>query len=128
MKKILVIDDDHLIRKSVCKVLQLEPYDVHAVSCGSSALKYLEQEKVDIVITDIYMPEKDGFEIIDELLKKFPEIKIIAMTGGFDRLFDPGTALDVAERSGAHYVIKKPCRGKEILKAVESVIDLNESL
>ena len=129
MKKILVIDDDDLIRKSVCKVLQLEPYDVHSVSDGDSAFEYLNQKRVDIVITDIYMPDKDGFEIIDELHTKFPEVKIIAMTGGVDHLFDPETALDMAERSGAHYLIRKPCRGKEILKAVKSAIDdLKESL
>ena len=123
MTKILLIDDDELIRKSVCKVLELEPYDVHAVASARKAMEYLDSEKVDIVITDIFMPITDGFEIIEEIHIKHPVVKIIAMTGGVDHLFDPDTALDVAERTGAHCVIKKPCRGKEILEAVRELID-----
>ena len=124
MTKILLIDDDELIRKSVCKVLELEPYNVHAVSNAETAMEYLGNEKVDIVITDIYLPRKDGFEIIEEIHSKYPVVKIIAMTGGVGHLFDPDTALDVAERTGAHCVIRKPCRGKEILEAVRELIDL----
>ena len=128
MTKILIIDDDELIRKSVSKVLELVPYDVHAVCDGDLAMEYLDNEKVDIVITDIFLPKKDGFQIMEEIHSKYPRVKIIAMTGGVDRLFDPDTALDVAERVGAHCMIRKPCRGKEILQAVKELIDLGQSL
>ena len=82
MAQILVIDDDELQRDTLRNLLQREGYEV-AIACnGKEALNYLARNPTTLVITDIYMPEMDGFELIDGIHSKYDGLKVIAISGG----------------------------------------------
>jgi len=84
MKSILVIDDEEQLVKMVCTMLEREGYRVSVAENGKQGMRLFRQEPVDLVITDIFMPEKEGLETIRELRREFPGIKIILITGMTD--------------------------------------------
>jgi CheY-like chemotaxis protein len=118
--RVLVIDDSPEIREVLRDTLELQGYDVVLATDGAEGLWLHRQRPADLVITDIFMPEKDGIEIILELAKEFPAVKVIAISGG-GRMgnFD---YLPFAEQFGALRVLPKPFRNEELLEAVRSVL------
>ena len=111
--KILVIDDDHLVRYTLSKILQRNGYDVVTASDGKRAMTVFRAEQPDVVITDIVMPEQEGAETILLLRKERPEVRIIAISGGART----GNLdyLDMARALGADDVIRKPFEAEELL-------------
>ena len=111
--KILVIDDDHLVRYTLSKILQRNGYDVVTASDGKRAMTVFRAEHPDAVITDIVMPEQEGAETILLLRKERPEVRIIAISGGART----GNLdyLDMARALGADDVIRKPFEAEELL-------------
>ena len=86
MRKILVIDDDHLVLESINKVLKREGYETSLTQCAEEAIKKAQEGSFDLVISDIRMPGKNGVEAIREVRKLFDEkikkdIPIIFITG-----------------------------------------------
>lgn len=81
MKTILIIEDDKVFRQSLVIILESEGYKVISASGGLEAIKFLEELKPDLIITDIIMDDTDGFDIIIHAKKQLPETRIIAMTG-----------------------------------------------
>ena len=81
-QRILVVDDDASIRRTLNILLSKAGYEVVQASDGSEALRLWRDRGGDLVITDLHMPEKDGFETIIELLSHNPGTSIIAMSGG----------------------------------------------
>ena len=127
MRKILLIDDEEVVRSFVRSALKYEDYIVEDVPDADSAFIALDEKHTDIVISDIFMPGKDGFEVIEEIKRGHPAVKIIAITGGGLNLFDAETALTTAKRSGADYALIKPFKRRELLGAIQAVLDLGES-
>ena len=82
MARILVIDDDNAFREMLCEMLKNEGYDVLFAVDGKEGIDIYRKELPDLIITDIIMPEKEGFETIFELSNDFPEVKILVMSGG----------------------------------------------
>lgn len=80
-KRVLVVDDDADMRLSLQLALEMAGYSVRAAANGRDALEAQAREPADIVITDIFMPEADGFEIIDSLHARFPRTKIVVISG-----------------------------------------------
>ena len=80
-KRVLVVDDDADMRLSLQLALEMAGYSVRAAANGRDALEAQAREPADIVITDIFMPEADGFEIIDSLHARFPGTKIVVISG-----------------------------------------------
>ena len=80
--KVLVIDDDHLVRYTLSKILQRNGYHVVTASDGKRAMAVFRDERPDVVITDIIMPEQEGIETILKIRHERPEVKIIAISGG----------------------------------------------
>ncbi len=117
MKSILVIDDEEQLVKMVCTMLEREGYRVSVAQNGKQGLRLFRQEPVDLVITDIFMPEKEGLETIRELRREFPGIKIIAMSGGMAKA-EGFSALPLAEKLGADHTLVKPFRRTELLSLV----------
>jgi len=120
MARILVVDDDSAIRDVLRKMLEIEGYEVLDAEDGEEALRVSFDAQPDAIITDVLMPEKDGFETILELRRSIPGVKIIAISGG-DRI-KPELYLGSAKRLGAEYTFVKPFRRKELMKAVHDLV------
>ena len=111
--KVLVIDDDHLVRYTLSKILQRSGYDVVTASDGVRGMLLLREEHPDVVITDIIMPEQEGIDTIIQIRRERPSIKIIAISGGGRiRNID---FLTMAHSLGADDVIRKPFEADELL-------------
>ncbi|BBO82621.1 response regulator [Desulfosarcina ovata subsp. sediminis] len=106
MARILVIDDDDTIRLSLRLTLEDADYDVAEAANGEEGLALMRAGSFDLVITDIFMPEKEGIETIDEIRRNYADTKIISISGG--SRMDPDAYLDIAERVGADQSLSKP--------------------
>jgi CheY-like chemotaxis protein len=120
---ILVVDDEAGIQKLMRKVLSAAGYDVMAAMDGREALELLKGSKVDLVVTDLVMPEMEGLEMIQSIRKERPEVKIIAMSGMFG-----GQFLRSARLLGAHATLVKPFQPRDLLEAVRRVLTAGRSL
>ena len=82
MSRILIVDDDESLNKMLCRVLDRAGYKTTGALNGVEAVRFYRQEPFDLIVTDIFMPEQEGIATILELRRDFPDIKIIAMSGG----------------------------------------------
>lgn len=120
MARVLVVDDEELIRFTLRQMLEKAGHDVVEAVNGRDALHRLEELPADLVITDIIMPEKEGLETIVELRRRRPDLKIIAISGGGRT--KTSDYLDVAERLGADSAIAKPLRHQTVMDAVNKAL------
>ena len=120
MARVIVIDDQEPIRRIVRRALENEGHQVFEASDGELGMALLEREPADVVITDIFMPGMDGIQTLREIRKRFPAIKVIAISGG-----DSTGLLDLrhdAELLGAMKSLQKPFTAREIVELVRSVL------
>lgn len=120
MARILIIDDDMAVRAVIKGALSDEGYEVLEAADGNEGLKCYQNSPTDLVITDLIMPEKEGIETIVELRREFPEVKIIAISGG--TLYGSSDNLRMAERLGARRTLTKPFKIPDLLEAVREVL------
>lgn len=121
MARILIIDDDKMVLNMLRQVLEGAQHTVVEASNGEVAMRLWREDPPDLIITDILMPEKDGLEVIRELRRECPTVKVIALSGGSRKIhFD---ALDVAKRFGALSALEKPFELKELLASVDTVLN-----
>jgi two-component system, chemotaxis family, chemotaxis protein CheY len=120
MAHILVIDDDPDVRETVRRTLESRGHTVELASDGSLGIASLAQHTPDLVITDIFMPRRDGIETLRELRKAFPKLKVIAMSGGSSSGLI--NLLEDMELLGANQTIPKPFTPKELIAAVNAVL------
>jgi DNA-binding response OmpR family regulator len=125
MARILIIDDDVQIRKMLRLTLTAAGFEVKDAQDGKVAMKIFRKSPVDVVVTDLIMPEKEGIETIIELRRDFPDVKIIAISGG--GRIDPKDYLFLAEKLGAQITLEKPFSRKEILDAVNALLPADEN-
>ncbi len=118
---ILVAEDDPAILATLAAFLREEGHRVLLAHNGDEAVSVLRYEPVDLVLTDVLMPRKDGLEFIQEMHQRWPKLPIIAMSGGSRRLADD-YCLKVAKSFGARVVIAKPFSGDQILAAIGAAI------
>jgi len=123
MKRILFVDDDKSMRYLHSQMLEGESYDVHVACDGQEALDYLKIAPVDLVITDILMPEIDGFELMMEIRKSHPKIKVVAISGG-GRL-GPNEYLKLANQLGATFTLQKPYKKEELISMIHKILNEN---
>ena len=120
MTRILLIDDDALARDILQQMLERAGYDVVEAASGRDGLQQYQASAIDLIITDILMPDQDGLEIIQELRRLAPEAKIIAITGGGQSgLLD---LLPIAAKLGAQRTLRKPLQRLELLKAIRHLV------
>jgi len=122
MARILVIDDSESVLAFLVQVLREEKHEVLAASSGTQALEILKRERLDLVVTDIYMPEPDGIEVMRqarELRLNVPFIAISAQPSPRNK-FVPARAL------GAQLALQKPFPRARLVEAVEAVLDLSK--
>lgn len=106
MPRILVIDDEESILEVLRICFSREGFDVEVALDGGEGLAIHRACPVDVVLTDILMPHKEGFETIRELRAEFPDLKIAAMSGGGLNASD--MYLDLAKAFGADKIFSKP--------------------
>jgi CheY-like chemotaxis protein len=122
MPRILVIDDDINTRELLEELLTAAGHEVVLAENGKRGVTLMNPylaKPARIIITDIFMPEKNGIEIIAELRHRFPGVGIIAMSGEVG----PKSLLGAAAQRGADKTIQKPFTAEEILSAVEEVLN-----
>ena len=120
MARILVIDDEAAVRNLVATILRKTGHEVFEASDGKRGGAVLSEQPVDLIITDLLMPEKDGIEMIMEARRDFPAIRIIAMSGG--GMAAPADYLPMAELLGAERTLAKPFTAAQLRALVESVL------
>ena len=126
MAKILVIDDDEQIVEGLRKTLELEGHEVAAGGNGIEALARLREQAAsvgkvaDLLIIDVILPDMNGLEAIQEVREEFPEVKIIAISGGARA--KPDGLLRVAQRLGATHILDKPFYQADLLRSVRQLL------
>ncbi|BCL60887.1 transcriptional regulator [Desulfomarina profundi] len=115
--KILIIDDDEIIRELFRMWLERAGYEVYDAADGREGMAIQEKTPVDMLICDLIMPVQEGIETITLFNDKFPEIGIIAISGGGK--IAPGSYLTIAEHLGAWKVFTKPVDMIQLMKDIE---------
>lgn len=118
--RILVMDDDDVLRFILVETLQSEGYEVFAVNNGDDGLLAMREKPFDLVVTDIIMPGREGIETIIELRRNYPRLKILAMSGG--GLVAPSEYLDNARDFGADRTLQKPFKTSAFLAEVAALL------
>jgi CheY-like chemotaxis protein len=116
--RILIIDDDPVARAVLEQTLRSGAHEIVAATDGIEGVKEYLAKPADLVITDLFMPNRDGFETIAELRTRFPAVAIIAMSGN---AIAP-SMLPVARKMGAIEIVLKPFTPEEMLKVVDKVL------
>ena len=122
MAVILIIDDDDDLRGMLRMVMNQAGHEVVEAPSGRTALEAFGKSLPDLVITDIFMPEKDGIETILDLKEAYPDCKIIAYSGGGDAGVGTRNTLESARDFGAERVFKKPISIDPFMEAVEELL------
>ncbi len=120
MARLLVIDDEKLARLTLRKILERAGHEVVEATNGSEGIAMYRSRPFDAVITDIIMPDKEGVETIIELKRDFPQVRLIAISGGGrTRNLD---FLKLAMQYGAEKILAKPFSQDDLVDAVESLL------
>lgn len=119
MATILVIDDDQEVRDFLVAVLERAGHEVTTAGNGRDGVAMFREHAVQVVITDIIMPEKDGIETILDLRREHPDLKVIAISGGGRTT--PENYLHSARLLGADRAMRKPFKNEEILRAIDEL-------
>jgi YesN/AraC family two-component response regulator len=120
MTRVLIIDDEAPIRSMLKLMLERDGYEVAEAPDGMEAIRIYRQNPADLIITDLIMPNQDGIGMIIALKKEFPDVKIIAMSGG--GLNKPEGYLKGAKKLGAACTLTKPIDRDEMLRAIKDVL------
>lgn len=117
--KVLIIDDDAVFRGAMSKALKQGGYETIIALDGMEATRTIEVEKPDIIVTDLFMPNKEGFELIQEVRLVDPAIKIIAISS--DGLAGYSSYLKMAKAFGANAILQKPFTADQLLSTIEEL-------
>lgn len=120
MKRILIIEDDVVIREILLEALEPCGYHLEEAENGKEGLKLHRKQPFDLIITDIIMPEMEGLETITAVKESRPDVMIIAISGGGRG--GAGEYLNMAEHMGAHRVFNKPFDPEEMRLTVMQML------
>jgi CheY-like chemotaxis protein len=126
MPNILVVEDDAQIRAMLRETLETEGYSVVVAADGVEALAKYRSHEIDLIVTDILMPKKEGLTLITELRRSNPHIKIIAISGGAPGL-QSSCNLELARMFGAQQTFSKPLDIDALLECIEELLDASPS-
>lgn len=124
MARILVIDDNPEFRDILRTHLEANGHRTVLAENGERGLALLESNPdIDIVLTDILMPQRDGVEVLREAKRRWPDLPVIAISGG--GWIGANELLGMAERLGADNILQKPVKRDDLLKAVDEALTAN---
>mgnify|MGYP000721217887 FL=1 len=118
IKRILVVDDEENTRIGLSKLLSQEGFEVESAANGNDALDLLSQHKINLVISDINMPDMNGLVFLRELSRKFPSTSVIMITayGGVESYLE-------AMNLGAYEYLHKPVRLEELRSVMKKIFN-----
>lgn len=122
MKRILVIDDDIDIRACIRVILEEAGFSVLEADNGKTGIATFRCNPVDLVIVDLFMPEKEGIETIIELRTGAPDLKLLAISGGIPGA-DPRDFLKIAQKLGADSALDKPFTAQKLAAVVGQLLE-----
>ena len=120
MARILIIDDDDTLRGIIAKSLMHAGHSVSQANNGRKGVAMYRADPVDLVLTDMIMPEQEGIETIKILHREFPQLRIIAMSGGLE---GSELYLNLTRRLGAACTLPKPFTLEQLKDAIEIVME-----
>lgn len=118
-KSVLVVDDDAGVRRSVAVALAAAGCDAYEACEGGAAIDMLERTYIDLAVIDLVMPGKEGLETIIEAKRRWPDLKVIAISGGADAHHD---YLGIARSLGADATMVKPLNLKDMQERIERLL------
>ena len=121
MFRVLVIEDNRDMRDLLRVILEGAGYAVDVAEDGEAGLHALRARPADLIVTDIFMPNRDGLEIIPQLRADYPAVKVLAISGGGSVVKGKGY-LATAREIGAHSVLAKPFDQQDLLRAVGALL------
>ncbi|HXW68061.1 MAG TPA: response regulator [Dissulfurispiraceae bacterium] len=115
--RVLIIDDEDIVRVSCQRILVPEGYEVRSTNSAAEGLGLLAQEPVDVVLTDLKMPDIDGMQVLEKIKEEWPDIEVIMITG-----YQTITTAVEAIKLGAFDYIEKPFTPGAIVEAIDKAI------
>lgn len=115
---VLVVDDEQFIRQLLVRTIKREGYLVSEAGDGRKALDMLSEKHIDIVISDIKMPNMDGWQLLEEIKKEYPDVSVILITA-YAGDHTPENAIE----AGADYFITKPFKNVEIARTLTGLMN-----
>ena len=125
MSRLLLIEDDASLRRMLAQMLTRVGFTVSEARNGRVAIKVLTETPIDIVVTDMIMPEMEGVETIRFLRREYPAIKIVAISGG--GISSAESYLEIAKKIGAHRTLAKPFMPDELMAAIREALAVQEN-
>jgi len=116
--KILIVEDETITLKNLVHVMEKEGYEVVGVSSGTNALKILEEQEFDVVLTDLKMEKVEGLQILKRSKELYTNTEVIMITG-----YATNEAIDNAIKNGAFYCIAKPFNLNQIRKVAKEAVE-----
>ena len=120
-KSILIVEDEEVLRQSLAELLTDEGYDVHQAGDGKLAYDFILKQPVDLILTDIRMPNMDGIELLGKLQQTAPQTPVIILTA-----YGTVESAVAAMRAGAYDYLLKPVNFDDVLLKVERAIEFGE--
>lgn len=117
MAKILIVDDDISLGNALSEELKFSGHEVGYVSSADDAFHYLNETGIDVMLLDLKMPDKDGFEVLHEIKEKKYAFKVIVLTA----YADIKSAIEAAKLSASDF-LSKPYDYDELLKTIDKVL------
>ena len=121
--RILIIEDDAEVRELLGALLSRAGFEISVASNGIEGIHAFRTDPTDLIITDLVMPGKEGLETIVDLRNEFPNLKIIAISGG--GLDGQSHYLNAARLCGATMTFRKAFKNQEIIDAVHELLSNN---
>lgn len=121
MARVLIVDDEDALREALRLALEQDGHEVFEATDGDSGTRLFKDKGVDLVITDLIMPRKEGIETIRDMRRERGDIKIIALSGRGGVSMNAN--LERARHVGADVAIQKPCELEEIREAVKTLLE-----
>jgi len=121
MTRILLVDDVPVVRMVISRALSRAGHDVVEASSGEEALRLLETETVDVLLSDVWMPGCGGLALIHQARSINPHLAVVAMSGGSPQTTLAGS-LDDAEAAGAMVTLMKPIDPEELQTAIKDAL------
>jgi CheY-like chemotaxis protein len=120
MAKILIVDDEKIVRDLLRTVLEHDGHTVDEVTDGEDAIAANARGAYDVAIVDLILPRKNGLDTVVELRKQKPGLRFIVMTGALPALLDKNRNMD--EMLGHVVKLTKPMRPADLLRAVREAL------